>query len=195
METIQFKDENLKKAILSEMKEQNLIALDAHDITEADALKVKELELFCEHIKLIEGLEKFKNLTNLYLSSNAISDLKPITGMTKLTWLALDHNSISDLTPLAGLSNLKMLWLHSNHISNLKPLKTLTNLTILNLYHNHISNIEPLTQLSNLTALFLDDDQIADILQRTKTEEEFQEVKNKLDKLPVTQAIPAVHER
>ena len=173
METIQFKDENLKKAILSEMKEQNLIALDAHDITEADALKVKELELFCEHIKLIEGLEKFKNLTNLYLSSN----------------------SISDLTPLAGLSNLKMLWLHSNHISNLKPLKTLTNLTILNLYHNHISNIEPLTQLSNLTALFLDDDQIADILQRTKTEEEFQEVKNKLDKLPVTQAIPAVHER
>lgn len=41
METIQFKDENLKSAILSDMKMRRLIDLAAKEITEHDALKVR----------------------------------------------------------------------------------------------------------------------------------------------------------
>ena len=129
MDTIQFKDENLKSAILSEMKKQHFIAWSAKDITEDDALKVKTLMLFGKLITSIEGLENFKNLTDLNLNNNQISDLKPLATLTNLTELNLGTNQISDLAPLASLSNLNWLNVKCNQISNMDVLQSLPNLT------------------------------------------------------------------
>ena len=101
---IQFKDANLKKAILTEMKERHLIDQAAQDITEDDAPKVTVLLLDNKNIQSIEGLESFKNLITLDLIENNISDIKPLSNLTKLTHLNLDFNNISNLTPLAGLT-------------------------------------------------------------------------------------------
>lgn len=106
---IKFKDENLKNAILSDMKKQHLIDQSAVDITENDALKVGRLDLFGKLITSIEGLEKFKNLTELWLTDNNISNIEPLSSLPNLTNLSLYRNHISDLSPLAGLSKLASL--------------------------------------------------------------------------------------
>lgn len=68
--------------------------------------------------------------TELYLSGNEITDLRPLAGLTNLRGLILDSNQIIDLTPLAGLTNLKHLTLSGNPITDLRPLAGLTNLCL-----------------------------------------------------------------
>ena len=165
---IQFKDQALKKRILSSMKSQKIISSDKQDITEEDALKIDKLNLSSKYsdndsILSLDGIEKFKNLKELYLRSNKISDLTPLKGLTRLTSLELTYNQISNLTPLAGLTNLTWLQLEANQISDLTPLKGLTKLTILNPRSNKISNLTPLAGLSKLTVLDLTYNQISDL--------------------------------
>ena len=165
---IQFKDQALKKRILSSMKSQKIISSDKQDITEEDALKIDKLNLSSKYsdndsILSLDGIEKFKNLKELYLRSNKISDLTPLKGLTRLTSLELTYNQISNLTPLAGLTNLTWLQLEANQISDLTPLKGLTKLTILNPRSNKISNLTPLAGLSKLTVLDLAYNQISDL--------------------------------
>ena len=164
---IQFKDENLKKAILFELHEQNLIDYSVDNITKGDALKLKILDLSYQgmkSIKSIEGLEFFKNLETLVFYDNQVSDISPLAGLSKLTKLNLAYNGhISDLTPLATLTGLTSLDLRNNSISDLTPLAGLTKLTGLYLEFNQISDITPLASLSKLTKLSLSDNQISDI--------------------------------
>ncbi len=54
---------------------------------------------------------KISSLTELNLSESGISDLKPLSGLTKLTILNLYNNKLSDLQPLSGLT--KLIDLHS----------------------------------------------------------------------------------
>ena len=92
---IQFKDKNLKNAILAEMKQQNLISQSAGNITEYDTLKVTELKLDEKSITSVEGLEKFKNLTKLDLHNNHISDITPLKSLPNLTTLNAKDQTIT----------------------------------------------------------------------------------------------------
>ena len=44
----------------------------------------------------MKALAGLTNLTELYLSSNQISDITPLAGLTNLTYLELWSNEISD---------------------------------------------------------------------------------------------------
>src|SRR4028119_1517820 len=72
--------------------------------------------------------QKLSSLTGLNLSSNEISDIKPLESLTNLTLLNLSSNEISDIKPLESLTNLNLLDLRNNQISDIKPLESLTNL-------------------------------------------------------------------
>ena len=127
-------------------------------------------------ISELSPLAELKNLTDLILDDNKISDITPLSGLTKLNRLNLRSNrningisglagltdlvllnlrftDISDITPLAGLSNLTWLDLNFNNITDITPLANLTNLTLLRLGDNNITDITPLTELTNLTFL------------------------------------------
>ncbi len=165
---VQFKDPVLKKRILSQMKKQNLISQSAQDITEEDALKVKELIMSSDpgddKIQSIEGIENFKNLTWLSLSDNQITDITPLKGLTNLTYLALSGCHITDITPLKGLTKLEScLDLNYNQITDITPLAGMTNLSSLDLRQNKITDVTPLAGMTNLTNLLLSDNQITDI--------------------------------
>ena len=171
---IQFKDGNLKNAILTEMKKQNLIDQAAQDITKNDALKVKELSTWDESIKSIDGLENFKNLTKLSVLYSKISDFTPIAGLTKLTdlWLgdlmnsvdlSLCHLEISDLSFLTNLTKLEHLSLINCGVSNLEPLTKLPKLAWLEVSRNPLGkNIETVTKIENLTQLIAAEAEIND---------------------------------
>ena len=165
---IQFKDPVLKKYILSEMKKQNLISWSAQNITEADALKVSDLNLLdsdvcTEEIHSLDGLESFKNLTNLGLLYGQISDITPLKGLTRLTSLYLNYSHISNLSLFKDLPNLIKLSLNFDQISDVTPLKDLPNLKKLCLYGNNISDLSPFAGLTNLTELWLTDNKISDL--------------------------------
>ena len=54
--------------------------------------------------------------------------------MTKLTWLDLSSNNISDISPLTGLTNhLQWLWLAFSNLTDVSPLRNLANLKLLDL--------------------------------------------------------------
>ena len=107
--------------------------------------------------------QELSSLTELDLSLERISDIKPLQSLTNLTELGLDNNQISDIKPLQSLTKLTSLNLAGNPISDIKPLQSLTNLTVLQLPGNKISDIKPLQSLTKLTSLYLNDNQITDI--------------------------------
>ena len=158
----------------------NLRALDAHNsgITDLTGLEhahnLRQLNLGGEHI---EGKG--------YVNSNTVSDLSPLTGLTKLTALNLsyttladvsalssliyitrlnlDGNTISDVSPLSELTQLTELFLSNNNASDISELSGLTYITRLNLDGNTISDVSPLSGLTNLTSLGLNNNTISDI--------------------------------
>ena len=121
------------------------------------------LNLTSNRITDIRPLSTLINLTRLDLGNNRIADIRPLSTLTKLTTLSLHRNQIADLKPLSVFSNLTRLDLEKNKIADIKPLSTLTNLTELYLEKNKIADIRPLLTLTNLTSLNLKDNQIVDI--------------------------------
>ena len=137
-------------------------------------------------IKNLRGLEAAKNLRQLSLSNNEISDLTPLANLTQLRYLPLRDNQISDLTPLANLTQLNYLSLDrnkkisdltplanldelkevsfaDNRVSDLTPLANLTKLRWMHLAQNRISDLTPLANLTQLRDLFLRSNEISDL--------------------------------
>ncbi len=123
---------------------------------------LKFLHLTSNNISDIRPLEKLTNLQFLALSGNQISDCNFLEKLTNLQILSLDSNNISDIQPLEKLINLQSLSLSSNKISDIQPLEKLINLQKLYLNGNQISDIRPLGKLTNLQFLALSGNQISD---------------------------------
>ena len=115
----------------------------------------------------LTGLEFAISLTHLNFWDNRITDLSPLSGLTKLTSLILSYNgfNITDISPLAGLANLTELGLFYTNVSDISPLASLTNLTSLSLGSEDImvTDISPLAGLTKLNFLFLARNAITDI--------------------------------
>ena len=165
-EIVEIPDPVLKKAI------QDTLGIGDREITESDALLLTQLEYdgydnekkeHKDQIKDLTGLEAFKNLTSLNLTSNQISDISVLSDMANLTELYLDDNRISDLSPLSGLTDLTKLWLGKNRIEDISALSGLTKLEQLCLYVNWISDISALSGMTGLTRLDLSNNQVSDI--------------------------------
>ena len=163
-------DANLRAAI-----EDALDKAPGTPIAPAEMATLPRLDARNANITDLTGLAHATNLTELYLgaewveaernwkTSNSVSNLSPLSGLTNLIRLDLRGNSISDLSPLTGLINLTWLELWDNHISDLSPLSGLTNLTELRLGENSVSNLSPLTGLTNLATLLLQRNPISDL--------------------------------
>ena len=125
--TIQFKDENLYKAIKETLKEKVISFSDKDfkvtalksDVESIDILNLKQDDNAEDTIKItdISGIENFKGLTKLYSSNNQISDIRALSSLTNLTELYLSNNQISDISALSGLTNLTNLYLYNNQIT------------------------------------------------------------------------------
>lgn len=163
------KDEMLKRAVIAQLKYQNLYT-DGQKITKELMEKINGLDLhqnFTQSrqngVKSLEGLEYAVNMTQLDLAGNEIVDLTPIKNCKKLEKLDLSsqystsqYKELSDISPLANLTNLKVLKLKTNDIQDVSVLKNLTNLEELDLFGNRkIKSIEGFEKLTNLKKLFL----------------------------------------
>ncbi|WP_010241073.1 leucine-rich repeat protein, partial [Fannyhessea vaginae] len=192
-QVITFKDSVLKSKLLAVMKEQNIIANDAKDITIADAEKLTRANLRnwsvdslddSNTIHNLTGLEHFNNLVYLNFSNNKVSNLTPLENLTSLEELYFSGNNVSDLTPLENLflisldfsgnqvsdltplgvlDSLEDLFFTDNKVSKLDTLQYLHSLKTLDFSKNKVSDLTPLGGLDSLTKLVFDGNKVSDL--------------------------------
>jgi Leucine-rich repeat (LRR) protein len=146
---------------------RNYLGKPRGPITELDMLSLTTLDAGSGYhpprhvVADLTGLEYARNLEQLELVGNHVSNLSPLSNLTKLTYLDLRGNRISSLSPLSKLTKLAYLDLRGNCVSNLSPLSNLTRLTYLDLHGNRIRNLTPLSELTRLIYLHLSSNRIA----------------------------------
>ncbi len=136
-----------------------------------------KLVLYYQRLNIIPDLSRFKNLKDLSLDNNNISDIQPLQYLTKLEYLYLHDNNISDITSLQYLTNLEELWLNNNKISDIHPLQYLTKLKKLTLSIELFIVKEINTQLSINQEI--DNEMIKQVYQ-IYTKDEIKEYENKV---------------
>ena len=150
--TVNIPDTNLRSLL-----EQALGKGNGDSITdlELDGLS-GQLDASSSSISNLAGLEYCINLTVLNLHDNQISDLSALSNLlTSLTELDLSQNRISNIRPISNLTKVTDLNLLGNQITDISLLSNLANLIELNLGGNQITDISVLSNLSNLAELNL----------------------------------------
>ncbi|MGQ0417403.1 leucine-rich repeat domain-containing protein, partial [Bacillus sp. HC-TM] len=95
----------------------------------------------------LAGIEQLKNVKNLSLSNNGLTNIEHITSMKKLVELDLAKNELENIEPLSRLSTVQSLNLEENYISDITPLSHLTDLYDLKLGSNEIRDVRPVQEL------------------------------------------------
>lgn len=103
-----------------------------------------------------EDLSCLKNLSELNLSFNKITQIENLSELSFLKKLDLGNNEIKDIAWLERLTNLSDLHLGYNQITSTVWLEKLTNLTSLQLQSNKIEDIANLANLPRLEVLKLE---------------------------------------
>lgn len=101
----------------------------------------------------LQDLTKLKNLRQLSIEYQNITDLTPLSELVYLENISLNHNPISNITPLSKLQSLRSLDLYNTYVSDLTPLKTCPRLDALNLGQTPIRSITALEGLDLLQTL------------------------------------------
>ena len=135
--------------------------------TDGDIVRNYDDSYFCRlnlsQLGILEilNIERFINLTQLYLNQNELKYLPSgISALVNLQYLYLDNNSLKLISPEIGaLVNLKQLYLNNNQLveSAFPPeIGALTNLQYLFLFNNKLIPPE-IGAFINLTHLYVDD--------------------------------------
>ena len=174
----------------------NLTNLDLSD----EYVEAERRSINSNSVSNLSPISSLTKLRGLWLQRNAISDISPVAGLTNLTGFSLGSNSVSDISAVAGLANLTDLWLQDNNISDISPVEGLTNLTRLGLNGNNISDISAVAGLTNLTNLRLQHNNISDISPlvantRLGSEDRVIVTHNPLSYLSIHTHIPALQSR
>ena len=151
---INIPDPNLRAAIED--------ALEHDRVTQHALSRLEGLDANDRNIANLSGLEYAVNLEWLFIATNPITDLAPLSGMKRLETLHIYNNPISDISPLENLVNLKYLNAGGCRITDISALANLTKLTKLNLSWNRVTDISALANLNNLERLEISNNPIVD---------------------------------
>ncbi len=106
-------------------------------------------------IRTLADISKFRNLTDLAVCNQSITDLSPLTGM-QITRLALGGNQISDLSPLKDLAYLNELYVGYNPLVQINALSECPLLRVLDVSGTSVMDLSPIARLE-LRSLYLKD--------------------------------------
>ena len=141
-----------------------MYGLEGKTIRYSKLLEYEDLCLSGCGLTDISDIMKFENLVYVDLGDNPeLSDIKPLSVLSKLSTVILYYTDVSDISPLASLSKLQKLDLDGCKVSNLAPLSMLVLLEDLHLGSNSITDITSLARLVRLTSLELQGNGITDV--------------------------------
>ena len=128
-----------------------------------------ELRLYSNEITQISGVAGLKNLVQLSLQMNSIKNLgRGLKGLAKLEVLRLDMNSITEVDGsinLEGCNSLVNLNLANNAVESVQNLFCLHKLEKLDLSYNRLSNIVSLANCSSITELNLNGNNLSGLFE------------------------------
>ena len=113
----------------------------------------------------ISSLEEIPNayyLRTLILTSQAISDLSPLSVM-KLERINISDNFVGNLLPLKDMVTLRELDVCQNPLRDLTPISRLLSLVALDISHTQVTDLSPLADLTKLQTLNMVYCDVADI--------------------------------
>jgi hypothetical protein len=121
-------------------------------ILSSDVDTVTQIAASNSRIYAIAGLEYFTHLSLINLSSNAITDITPLTDLMELSFVDITFNHISSLAPLSDHIYIHTLYAGINPIDDISPLSTLVSLRQLWLYETYLrdGDFTPLYGLPHL---------------------------------------------
>ena len=103
------------------------------------------------------------DVTEIYIYSEDITDIKPLAGLKGLKTLSITLDHDVDLSILDSLTGLEKLYLHGTKSIVLPPLEKLQKLRILSIYNPEVSDLSGLKGLNNLKELYLESTQVSDL--------------------------------
>lgn len=143
-----------------EIQVRYALKIPINELTSEDLLKIDSLNrnIFTGiDIYSLNGVENCKNIVYLAMGLENISNITPLSALTKLIELNLTQNrKIVDITPLKNLVSLKKLDLMGNLIEDINTLQNLVELTYLQIMENPIKDLSPLSKCKKLVELWLD---------------------------------------
>ena len=89
------------------------------------------------------------HITTLNLSCNPISSLEGIEQIPELRTLILTDTDISDIEPVRGLKYLELLQINNTNVENIDAVEDLTNLNWLNICDTKVTKITKMPKLSS----------------------------------------------
>jgi Leucine-rich repeat (LRR) protein len=170
-----------KNQIIINLEKELFCSFKLVDLNEIEGYKDKETFLYsddessnitgiaiCNNLfkipkTIINNSDNLKDLTNINLSYNKISDISSLKQLTNIQFLDLESNQIEDISSLRESKNLQKLFLSDNRINDISALNSLEKLQVLHLSNNHINDISQLKDLINIQTLNLKENQINDI--------------------------------
>jgi len=131
-------------------------ALDYCQLNNIDIKNIIELDLSHNELTDITGIKLFKNLETLWLYENNLTYIYVLKDLNKLKTLNISYNKLTDISVLKDLTKLENLWLHNNKIINISEVKNLINLKDLSIYNLELESdqIEYINSLKKLNTLF-----------------------------------------
>ncbi len=157
-QTVNIPDANLRAAIAEALGKAPAATMTADEMETLTRLEAPD-----KGILNLTGLETARNLEEINLDNNLITDLSPLTESTRLRGIELRQNTITDLSPLSELISLTGLALDSNFIRDLSPLAGLINLRWLGISDNIISDLSPLEGLIKLESIWMSENPPVDL--------------------------------
>lgn len=139
---VSFADPNLDQAV------RMAIGVLTGQLYLSDLMTLGFIDANDRNISSLSGLQFCPELSTIYLSNNAISDLTPFTNLHKIYNLQLNVNNITDIAPLVNNVNMAILMLRDNHVSDLSALALNYRIHLLDLRNNDVSDLSVL--VSNL---------------------------------------------
>lgn len=157
---VRFPDKGLEQCIRTQFDIKSELP-----ITNTDLEGIQTLKCQASKIKSLEGLQHAINLENIVFFFNEITDLSPLSKLTKLKEVNVGSNYLTNLDGLKDLKEINNLQAQFNLLKNISALKNLPKLTNLELDHNLIDDISQLNPQSDgaLTKLSLSHNKISDL--------------------------------
>ncbi len=111
----------------------------------------------------VEFVGQFPNLSCVWLDSNPVTNLAPLSCLPSLQSISCIVTQVSDLSPLKGLASLQSISCSRTQVSDLSPLKGLASLQSISCIVTQVSDLSPLKGLASLQSIDCSGTQVSDL--------------------------------